>query len=116
MVTKRSRRASLAYQNLCMMPRTQKTRPCAFMKRLRALARQRASPVCKASATASAAIRPDTPLLYLPAGSGAGGRASILAPDGLVLGLRIDNGELNALLQERLKSFEQRVAKNAQKD
>ena len=27
-----------------------------------------------------------TPLLYLPAGNGSGGRASILAPDGLVLG------------------------------
>jgi serine phosphatase RsbU (regulator of sigma subunit) len=33
-----------------------------------------------------------TPLLYLPAGDGAGGRARILAPDGLVLGLRIDDG------------------------
>ena len=42
-----------------------------------------------------------TPLLYLPAGNGTGGRASILAPDGLVLGLRIDNGErFDSLLSE----------------
>ncbi len=42
-----------------------------------------------------------TPLLYLPAGNGSGGRASILAPDGLVLGLRIDDGErFNSLLTE----------------
>jgi sigma-B regulation protein RsbU (phosphoserine phosphatase) len=34
-----------------------------------------------------------TPLLCLPAGNGSGGRARILAPDGLVLGLRIDSGE-----------------------
>ena len=42
-----------------------------------------------------------TPLLYLPAGNGPGGRASIFAPDGLVLGLRIDDGErFNSLLAE----------------
>ncbi len=42
-----------------------------------------------------------TPLLYLPAGHGSSGRASILAPDGLVLGLRIDDGErFNSLLSE----------------
>jgi sigma-B regulation protein RsbU (phosphoserine phosphatase) len=35
-----------------------------------------------------------TPLLHRPAGNGSGaGRTRILAPDGLVLGLRIDNGE-----------------------
>jgi serine phosphatase RsbU (regulator of sigma subunit) len=34
-----------------------------------------------------------TPLLHLPAGGGADGRARILAPDGMVLGLRIDDGE-----------------------
>ena len=34
-----------------------------------------------------------TPLLYLPAGDGSDGRARILAPDGMVLGLRIDDGE-----------------------
>jgi len=39
-----------------------------------------------------------TPLLYLPAGNGSGSRAQILAPDGLVLGLRIDNGERFASL------------------
>jgi serine phosphatase RsbU (regulator of sigma subunit) len=39
-----------------------------------------------------------TPLLYLPAGNGAPCRAHILAPDGLVLGLRIDNGERFASL------------------
>jgi sigma-B regulation protein RsbU (phosphoserine phosphatase) len=39
-----------------------------------------------------------TPLLYLPAGNGSGSRARILAPDGLVLGLRIDNGERFASL------------------
>jgi sigma-B regulation protein RsbU (phosphoserine phosphatase) len=39
-----------------------------------------------------------TPLLYLPAGDGSIGRASILAPDGLVLGLRIDSGERFASL------------------
>jgi sigma-B regulation protein RsbU (phosphoserine phosphatase) len=39
-----------------------------------------------------------TPLLYLPAGTGSGGRARILAPDGMVLGLRIDDGERFASL------------------
>ena len=39
-----------------------------------------------------------TPLLYLPAGDGSSSRASILAPDGLVLGLRIDGGERFASL------------------
>jgi sigma-B regulation protein RsbU (phosphoserine phosphatase) len=39
-----------------------------------------------------------TPMLYLPAGNGSGSRASILAPDGLVLGLRIDDGERFASL------------------
>jgi sigma-B regulation protein RsbU (phosphoserine phosphatase) len=39
-----------------------------------------------------------TPLLYLPAGNGPASRASILAPDGLVLGLRIDDGERFASL------------------
>jgi sigma-B regulation protein RsbU (phosphoserine phosphatase) len=34
-----------------------------------------------------------TPLLYLPAGNGSDRRARILAPDGMVLGLRIDDGE-----------------------
>jgi sigma-B regulation protein RsbU (phosphoserine phosphatase) len=34
-----------------------------------------------------------TPLLHLPAGNESGRRARILAPDGLVLGLPIDNGE-----------------------
>jgi sigma-B regulation protein RsbU (phosphoserine phosphatase) len=39
-----------------------------------------------------------TPLLHLPAGKS---RASLLAPDGLVLGLRIDDGErFNGLLSE----------------
>jgi sigma-B regulation protein RsbU (phosphoserine phosphatase) len=42
-----------------------------------------------------------TPMLYLPAGNGSGNRASILAPDGLVLGLRIDDGErFSSLLAE----------------
>ena len=42
-----------------------------------------------------------TPLLYLPADGGAGGRTQILTPDGLVLGLRIDDGErFDALLVE----------------
>ncbi|MCU0255563.1 MAG: SpoIIE family protein phosphatase [Vicinamibacterales bacterium] len=39
-----------------------------------------------------------TPLLYLPAGNGSGGRARILAPDGMVLGLRIDDGQRFASL------------------
>ncbi len=39
-----------------------------------------------------------TPLLYLPGGDGSDGRARILAPDGLVLGLRIDDGERFAAL------------------
>ena len=39
-----------------------------------------------------------TPLLYLPGGDGSDGRAQILAPDGLVLGLRIDDGERFAAL------------------
>jgi len=34
-----------------------------------------------------------TPLLQLPAGNGSGSRACLHAPDGLVLGLRIDDGE-----------------------
>jgi sigma-B regulation protein RsbU (phosphoserine phosphatase) len=42
-----------------------------------------------------------TPMLHLPAGNGSGSRASILAPDGLVLGLRIDDGErFSSLLAE----------------
>jgi phosphoserine phosphatase RsbU/P len=42
-----------------------------------------------------------TPLLYLPAGNGSPGRAQLLAPDGLVLGLRIDDGErFGSLLTE----------------
>jgi sigma-B regulation protein RsbU (phosphoserine phosphatase) len=42
-----------------------------------------------------------TPLLYLPAGNGSSSRARILAPDGLVLGLRIDDGErFSSLLTE----------------
>jgi sigma-B regulation protein RsbU (phosphoserine phosphatase) len=42
-----------------------------------------------------------TPLLYLPAGNGSGGRVGILAPDGMVLGLRIDDGErFSSLLAE----------------
>jgi len=42
-----------------------------------------------------------TPLLYLPGDGGAGGRTQILVPDGLVLGLRIDDGErFEALLVE----------------
>jgi sigma-B regulation protein RsbU (phosphoserine phosphatase) len=42
-----------------------------------------------------------TPLLYLPGDGGAGGRTQILVPDGLVLGLRIDDGErFDALLVE----------------
>jgi sigma-B regulation protein RsbU (phosphoserine phosphatase) len=42
-----------------------------------------------------------TPMLHLPAGNGSGSRASILAPDGLVLGLRIDDGErFDSLLEE----------------
>jgi serine phosphatase RsbU (regulator of sigma subunit) len=39
-----------------------------------------------------------TPLLHLPAGNGSGSRARILAPDGMVLGLRIDDGERFASL------------------
>jgi len=34
-----------------------------------------------------------TPLLYLPGGDGSDGKAGILAPDGMVLGLRLDEGE-----------------------
>ena len=34
-----------------------------------------------------------TPLLYLPGASSPGGRAEVLVPDGMVLGLRLDNGE-----------------------
>jgi len=42
-----------------------------------------------------------TPMLYLPGDSGAGGRTQTLVPDGLVLGLRIDDGErFDALLVE----------------
>jgi hypothetical protein len=41
MLTKRSRRLSLAYQKRCMMPRIMNTRPCAFMNRLRASASAR---------------------------------------------------------------------------
>jgi sigma-B regulation protein RsbU (phosphoserine phosphatase) len=42
-----------------------------------------------------------TPLIYLPGGSAADRRLRILAPDGLVLGLKIDRGELfERLLQE----------------
>jgi len=42
-----------------------------------------------------------TPLLYLPAAGGPGNRARILAPDGMVLGLRIDDGErFSSLLSE----------------
>ncbi len=42
-----------------------------------------------------------TPLIVLPASNGRDGHAQLLAPDGMVLGLRIDNGErFDALLQE----------------
>jgi serine phosphatase RsbU (regulator of sigma subunit) len=42
-----------------------------------------------------------TPLIYLPGGPGADRRLRVLAPDGLVLGLKIDNGELfERLLKE----------------
>ena len=41
------------------------------------------------------------PLLYLPAAASAAGTARMLSPDGLVLGLQIDNGEaFNRLLEE----------------
>jgi sigma-B regulation protein RsbU (phosphoserine phosphatase) len=43
-----------------------------------------------------------TPLIYVPANGGDPRRARILAPDGLVLGLKIDNGEMfERLLQEQ---------------
>src|SRR5262245_23803134 len=43
-----------------------------------------------------------TPLIYVPANGGDPRRARILAPDGLVLGLKIDNGEMfEKLLQEQ---------------
>jgi len=42
-----------------------------------------------------------TPLIYVPANGGDPRRARILAPDGLVLGLKIDNGEMfEKLLEE----------------
>jgi sigma-B regulation protein RsbU (phosphoserine phosphatase) len=42
-----------------------------------------------------------TPLLRLPFAESAGGRAEILVPDGMVLGLRLDNGErFSSLLEE----------------
>jgi phosphoserine phosphatase RsbU/P len=42
-----------------------------------------------------------TPLIYVPGPTGIGRRVQILAPDGLVLGLKIDHGELfEKLLQE----------------
>ncbi len=42
-----------------------------------------------------------TPLIVLPNGNGRNGHAQLLAPDGMVLGLRIDGGErFDALLQE----------------
>jgi phosphoserine phosphatase RsbU/P len=42
-----------------------------------------------------------TPLIYLPGGDGADRRLRVLAPDGLVLGLKIDRGELfERLLKE----------------
>jgi sigma-B regulation protein RsbU (phosphoserine phosphatase) len=42
-----------------------------------------------------------TPLIYVPGGSSPRREARILAPDGLVLGLKIDNGELfERLLEE----------------
>jgi sigma-B regulation protein RsbU (phosphoserine phosphatase) len=43
-----------------------------------------------------------TPLIYVPANGADPRRAQILAPDGLVLGLKIDNGEMfEKLLQEQ---------------
>jgi sigma-B regulation protein RsbU (phosphoserine phosphatase) len=42
-----------------------------------------------------------TPLIYVPRRPGAEARAEILAPDGMVVGLRIDHGErFEAILQE----------------
>jgi sigma-B regulation protein RsbU (phosphoserine phosphatase) len=42
-----------------------------------------------------------TPLIYVPGPAGIGRRVQILAPDGLVLGLKIDHGEMfDKLLQE----------------
>ncbi len=47
-----------------------------------------------------------TPLLYLPGGDGSDGRARILAPDGMVLGLRLDEGErFESLLVESTLRF-----------
>ena len=41
------------------------------------------------------------PMMYVPFANGAGRHVQVLSPDGLVLGLRIDNGErFNALLEE----------------
>jgi serine phosphatase RsbU (regulator of sigma subunit) len=40
-------------------------------------------------------------MMYVPFADGAGRHVQVLSPDGLVLGLRIDNGErFNALLEE----------------
>jgi phosphoserine phosphatase RsbU/P len=47
-----------------------------------------------------------TPLLYLPGANGSSVRTQILAPDGMVLGLRLDNGErFAALLAESTLRF-----------
>ena len=58
MLTNRSRRLSLEYQNLCMMPSTQNTMPWAFMKSRRAWRSAATLPVASNSATAEAANRP----------------------------------------------------------
>ncbi|MCX6544686.1 MAG: SpoIIE family protein phosphatase [Acidobacteria bacterium] len=47
-----------------------------------------------------------TPLLYLPGSPASGRRVKILVPDGMVLGLRLDNGErFSALLYEATLSL-----------
>jgi sigma-B regulation protein RsbU (phosphoserine phosphatase) len=48
-----------------------------------------------------------TPLMYLPNSASTDGRARILVPDGMVLGLRLDNGErFTSLLEEATLSLE----------
>ena len=42
-----------------------------------------------------------TPLIYVPGGAGNSRRARILAPDGMVLGLKLDNGEMFERLLEQ---------------
>ena len=67
MLTKRSRRRSLEYQNDCITPSTQKTLPCRFRNSRRASRSRLASPVANAAVTAARIRLGELPLAWAEA-------------------------------------------------